>query len=336
MDPRPKQLSAVTNDGIVTGPQSVLIASSKPNWTGASPVRPEVAGGRLTVLADLGLPTTDLTNRTTLYYYTHTGSYIALFDGEIWRYHDIGVLSKDLTDTDAEDNPLTPDTTYDVFVFNDGTGAQMEFVKWNSVGPGADERLIELGTLDGVLVKSIDATRRYVGTFRTTSNASPIYTEDSAARRFVWSYTNQVMRSHVRQIPSIEAWNSFATTPFTPFGVVGDPIPEGKVEFVIGLPTACRFEVTAGAFTNATGSNNAAIAVGFNSDSTADINTIGVETQYLPVVSTYVSFYAISHAVRVAGYHYFQALWRSTITASSIGFSTGDGAPPGVCFTYSG
>lgn len=336
MDPRPKQLSIFTNDGIATGPQSVLIASAKPNWTGASPVRPEVAGGRLTVGSDIGLSTSDLVNCTSISYYIHTGTYIALFDGELWRYYDIGVVNKNLSDPDADGNSLAPDTTYDAFIFNGGTGAQMEFVKWSSGGPGADERLISLGTLDGVLVKLTDATRRYVGTFRTTSSVAPIYTEDSAARRFVWSYTNQIMRSHTRQIPTLSAWNSSVTTSYTPFGSVGSPVAEGKVEFVIGLPTACRFEVTAGAFTNATGSNNAAIGVGFNSDSAVDANTIGVDTQYMPVASTYASFYAVSHAVRSAGYHYFQALWRSTITVSSIGFSTGSGAPPGVCFTYFG
>lgn len=53
-------------------------------------------------------------------------------------------------------------------------------------------RATALVAVDGVLCKTGDTTRRYVGTFRTTSTTT---TEDSEAKRFVYNVNNQVRRS---------------------------------------------------------------------------------------------------------------------------------------------
>ncbi len=54
------------------------------------------------------------------------------------------------------------------------------------------DRATALGEQDGVLVKSGDATRRYLGTCSTTSVSGK--TEDSYLRRLVWNYDNRVDR----------------------------------------------------------------------------------------------------------------------------------------------
>lgn len=60
---------------------------------------------------------------------------------------------------------------------------------------------------DGVYVKSSAKTRRYLGTFRTTSTTT---TEDSLTKRFVWNLYNQVQRPLLRQ-DTTDTW-TYATT----------------------------------------------------------------------------------------------------------------------------
>lgn len=58
-------------------------------------------------------------------------------------------------------------------------------------------RATALAVQDGVYVKNGDATRKYLGTFRTTG-ANPTVTIDNRQKRFVWNYYNRRPRSLFR------------------------------------------------------------------------------------------------------------------------------------------
>lgn len=91
-----------------------------------------------------------------------------------------------------------------------------------------------LGTQDGIYVKGGDSTRRYLGTFVSTSTTT---TEDSAGgvttqvggKRFLWNYYNRVARTFA-VIDTTTSWSYTSTTIRQADGAVGN-----KVEFVIGV-----------------------------------------------------------------------------------------------------
>lgn len=146
-----------------------------------------VAGGRLTLTSATPVTTSDVTGATTIYYSPYKGNRIALYDGANWNIRTFSEKTCTLTITCAGGGTaLESGKNYDVFLYdNAGTVTVDSLVAWTS--DTARSTNIEL--LDGVYVKSGASTRRYVGTFRTTSTTA---TEDSVTKRFVWSMHNRV------------------------------------------------------------------------------------------------------------------------------------------------
>jgi hypothetical protein len=78
----------------------------------------------------------------------------------------------------------------DLVLYDNNGVPKLEFVApWTN----DSARAVALTTQDGVYSKTGDATRRYVGTIRTTETAGQ--TEDSLVKRFVWNFYNKVIRS---------------------------------------------------------------------------------------------------------------------------------------------
>jgi hypothetical protein len=77
-------------------------------------------------------------------------------------------------------------------------------------------RATALATQDGVLIKSGDTSRRYLGTFRTTVTTGQC--EDSTTRRYVWNYYNRVVKlitiqnatGHTYDSTTVRAYNNDA------------------------------------------------------------------------------------------------------------------------------
>jgi len=81
---------------------------------------------------------------------------------------------------------LSASIGYDVFCYNNAGVATLEFLAWTS----STTRATALTQQDGVLVKTGDATRRYLGSFYTTSTTT---TADSGAKtsgRYLFNYYN--------------------------------------------------------------------------------------------------------------------------------------------------
>jgi hypothetical protein len=103
---------------------------------------------------------------------------------------------------------MTSDKNYDVFLYLSGNTAAIELsAAWTNDTTRADAIVRQ----DGVYVKSVDYTRRYVGTIRAVSATA---TSDSQSRRFVWNYYNRVDRS-LKVTESTDSW-TYNTVAFRP------------------------------------------------------------------------------------------------------------------------
>lgn len=146
---------------------------------------------RLTGTSGVPVTTSDVTAIETLYFTPYRGNRIALYDGSKWVMRSAVELSIDV-----------PDATnvYDVFIYDVGGILGSELVAWSTT----TARATALTTQDGVLVKSGDATRRYVGSFYSTT-AGNGQTEDSVANRYIWNYYNRVPRL-MRVFEATNSW----------------------------------------------------------------------------------------------------------------------------------
>ena len=146
-------------------------------------------GHRLSIMSGTSVVTGSVISGSTLYLTPHASTQISLFDGTDWWQYQTGQVSVALSG-------LTLDRNYDVFAYiNTGAVAIELGAAWTN----STTRSTALTTQDGVLVKSGDNTRRYLGTIRSTSTTT---TEDSNEKRFVWNQYNKVRRKMYKHDPT--------------------------------------------------------------------------------------------------------------------------------------
>lgn len=137
-------------------------------------------GLRLTLTSQTPVTTANVASSSTVYLTPYLHGYISLWDGQEWVPRLVGEVSKTL-------GTLTNAKNYDVYAYWTGESVDLEFVAWSS----DLARVADLERKHGVRVKPGDPTRRFVGTFRTTSTTT---TADSFTKRFLWNADNQVDR----------------------------------------------------------------------------------------------------------------------------------------------
>jgi hypothetical protein len=144
------------------------------------PIDPTTFGHRLTGLTGIAVPAGDISAITSIYLTPCTSTLMGLYDGSRWVLRETAQITIAL-------GTLTATLPYDVYVVWNGTAVAVELLAWTS----DVARATNLTTQNGVLVKTGDATRRYIGTIRTTTTTT---TEDSKTKRFIWNQYNQVRR----------------------------------------------------------------------------------------------------------------------------------------------
>ena len=157
------------------------VGATAPEW--ATPTAVESGNAqefRLTLTSGVPVTTGDVINATTIYCTPYRGNKISLYDGANWNIRSSAEFSLAL-------GTLTASLPYDVFVYDNAGTPTLEFLAWAS----ATARATALAYQNGVLVKSGAATRRYLGTFYTSSTTQ---TADAAATRYLENYYNQVDR----------------------------------------------------------------------------------------------------------------------------------------------
>ena len=137
--------------------------------------------GRLTLTSGTPVPAADQSGKTTIYWTPYNGATIALYDGSTWTIRTSAEVSLSLSGIASGSN-------YDVFGY--WTGSALALVL-SAAWASDTTRTDALTLVDGVLVKSADNTRRYLGTIRGSGSGS---TEDSAAKRWLFNQYNRVRR----------------------------------------------------------------------------------------------------------------------------------------------
>lgn len=189
---------AFTTTLTMTANTNVTLPTSGTLLTSAS-INAYEAEGRLTLTSGTPVTTADVTAATTLYYALYKGDHISLFDGSAtWTTLAFTELSIAV--------PGTTSQMYDVWVYNNSGTAALELLAWTN----DTTRATALTTQNGIYVKTGVTTRRYVGSFRTTTVSGQ--TEDSVAKRYVWNYYNRSERPMTR-IETTDSW-TYSTTSF--------------------------------------------------------------------------------------------------------------------------
>jgi hypothetical protein len=159
------------------------------------------------------------------------------------------------------------------------------FVKANYTG----SRATALAWQDGILVKSGDPTRRYIGTFCITATLGQ--TEDSTTSRFVWNYYNRRLRQMFREFTTSHGYTT-AT-----WRAVNNDLAQ-RVDFVVGVQ---EDSVTGSMLHQST--NSAETGLGLDTITGVSLWTNAPNILSGTTVGRWVS--ALNFAPIAAGKHYF-------------------------------
>lgn len=217
------------------------------SWGSLSSGGAAVCEGRLTTETGVAISTSDRTTQATIYFTPFRGNRISVYVGGQWSVRAFSELSLSLSG-------LTDSLPYDVFIYDNSGTLTLESLVWTN----ATSRATALALQDGILVKSGDATRRYLGTFYTTATGQ---TEDSYAKRMLWNYYNRAARP-MRRLETTNEW-SYATGAWRQARATA----ANQLEFVLGVSEdEVRARVVA-AGRGSSGSANMGVGIGLDSTS---------------------------------------------------------------------
>lgn len=272
-----------------------------------------ICNGRLTLTSGTPVTTSDVIGATTIYFTPYTGNQISTYDSSVWTGHTFVEVSIAL-------GTLTSGKNYDVFGYYNGTALALEFsAPWTNDTTRADALALQ----DGVYVKSADHSRRYLGTFRTTSATT---TQDSAGgvttnvggKRFVWNQCNRLARP-LSVFDSTVSWTYSNTTTWRQAnGASGN-----KIEFVQGIvEEPADVTLVASLTAGGTGAGNSQSGIGLDSTTAPG----------LLIASTYggsLNTQTVRRRdfVSAPGYHYYAWLERATQSGTTTWYGTGGANP---------
>lgn len=183
-----------------------------------------VVQGRLTLTSGTPVTSADVGGANTIFFTPYNGDTIALYNGTTWNLYTFTEITISL-------GTLSSGFNYDLYAFVNGSTVTFDPpVAWTD----DTHRATQLTNQNGVKVKTGDATRRYIGTFRTTTTTT---TEDSrggsssqtGGKRFLYNAYNRVMRD-LQVIDTTAQWNYSVSAWRQSDGATGN-----KVEYVDGL-----------------------------------------------------------------------------------------------------
>lgn len=252
---------------------------------------------RLTLTSGTAVTSSDVTGATTVYCCPYKGNAIALYDGTNWNIRTSAQFSLAL-------GTLTSGRPYDVWCYDNAGTPTLELLAWTN----DTTRATGLTYQDGVLVKSGDTTRRYLGTFYTTATTT---TEDSLTKRFLWNYYNRVARPMLRR-ESTATWNYTTATVRQ-----ANANAANQLDFLVGVQEDA-INVNLNAMMQGTGTVVVAVGLGLDSTTTVNIGQGGNGFTTNSAPGTLVSTYS---GLPGLGRHFIA--WLETSTA--VGTTTWQG-----------
>jgi hypothetical protein len=232
-------------------------SSTNPTLTGtiSGSAAPKINNFRLTLTTGVPVTTSDVTAASTIFLTPYNGNQIALYTAGQWVLLTSSQVSIALSG-------LTSNRPYDVFAYNNAGTVTLEVLAWTS----DTARATALAYQDGVLVKSGDASRRYLGTFYATGATT---TEDSQANRYLWNYYNRANRTMYR-LETAASWTYTTSTPRQ-----ANANSANQLNFVVGV---AEDVVTATVIAAATNATTTSCYAGIGLNNTTPIQPWGVFT----------------------------------------------------------
>lgn len=243
-----------------------------------------VCQGRLTLTSGTPVTTADVIGATSIYFTPYMGDRIALFDGTLWK-------TLTFTERTLSLGTLTSGLPYDVFAYDSSGTVTLESLAWTN----NTTRATALTLQNGIFVKTGATTRRYLGTFYTTSTTT---TEDSTSKRFLWNYYNRFARA----LSCKDTTNSWTYTTSTYRSANNDTTDGvGRFSCVVGVVEDTGYFFNQ-ALANSSVSTQVASGIGINSTSVNSAIAFGHNpTSIMMVISQCSSFLS-------AGFNYIQRL----------------------------
>lgn len=273
---------------------SLVVAANPP----PPAVNNAVDSFRVSVSTGVCVPAADVTAATTIYLTPCFGNTIALYDGTTWNLRTSAQISIAV--------PATTSQLYDIFVYDNAGVATLELLAWTN----DTTRATALTTQDGVLAKTGALTRRYVGSFRTTTVSGQ--TEDSAVKRYVWNYYHRVRR-RLYVAESTATWNYTTATVRQTFGNTAN-----QVDIVVGVAEVVLQLTVNSAMSNGTTGVNVSIGIGEDSTTVTAANMTGGFAQTSTIIIPFSGY--IERMPAVGRHFYAQLEWSAAVgTTAWIG-----------------
>jgi hypothetical protein len=246
------------------------------------------------------LPVADASAASTIYLLPYQGNFLSTYDGSsIWTPRMLTSLSYSLSG-------LTFPANYDLFCFWNGSALALDTpLQWTN-----DTTPVARQSVNGVLCKGSDSTRRWMGSFRALSATT---TNDSTSSRWLSNAQNQVVRPLFAQ-DTTSTWTATATSPQAANGNTTDGV--GRVSFLQGN---AAFPVQISAYQNCGNSFSdvgSYFAIGYDS------TTVGVAGgAYYQMTGGGYGVVACAYVANLPlGYHYVQRLqWVNADTGTYYG-----------------
>lgn len=204
------------NLAVWDGPSGKILKDGGAPGNGGGTIFHKIVGGRLTPESANPIPLTGYTNANRVYYTPYISNQISLYNTgtSAWEVHTFANTTSVV--------PSTTNTMYDVFGYDNSGTFALEHVAWTN----DTTRATALADQDGIYVKSGDASRRYLGSFRT--NAATGNTSDEDNRRLIWNYYNRLPRRLKRVETTDWTYNGSAYR-------YANNSSSNRVEFVVGV-----------------------------------------------------------------------------------------------------
>jgi hypothetical protein len=256
---------------------------------------------RLTLTTAVPVTTSDVTAATTIYFSPYKGSRIALYDGTNWNMRSSAEISIAV--------PASTSQMYDIFCYDNAGAPTLELLAWTN----DTTRATALVTQNGVLSKTGALTRRYVGSFRTTTVSGQ--TADAAITRFLWNYYNRVQRM-INQYEATGSW-SYTTATWRQARASA----ANQVDFVIGVAEDVITSQLVAYGSNTNTGVNIYVGLGYDSVSTPT----STSTNQMPrlgygttaVANGLIEFVSTLNIQPAIGHHYIAWLEYSTATGTT-------------------
>lgn len=249
---------------------------------------------RLTLASGTPVPVTDITGATIIYATPYTGKNISLYNGTSWVLLSSAEFSVAL-------GTITDDQGYDVFCYSNSGVPTLELLAWTN----NTTRATAIAYQDGVAVKTGDATRRYMGSFLTTSTTT---TEDSLVKRYLDNHYHKVPRQMF--VASSAATYSYTTATFRQTNADAT----NQLNFFVGLSQDIFVGEAGQNTSNTTATILRILGIGFDSITATWSQPVGRDGQAPGTGSAkHVASYI---GMPVVGKHYIASLEWSTATGT--------------------